>query len=259
MVVCVLKNDTEGISLMTTMTRLLGAAAAALALFAGAAQAADMSAPDAPSWTGPYIGVVGGYGWGDVDSSSDILSDTVPPTALLTVDNSVDVEGFLLGGQLGYDFDMGNGFVLGIAGDMSWSDISGDDCVQIGGCTGAADDSYADTEVNWLATIRGRAGFTTGSLLIYGTGGLAIADAETSITNVDGLGDPTRSDSNTHFGWVIGAGAEFMVTENMSLGAEYLHVDLGNEEYDFQGPAEDIRSDADLTVDIVRASLNFRF
>lgn len=258
MVVCVLKNDTEGNSPMTTMTRLLGAAAA-LAMFAGTAQAADMSAPDAPSWTGPYIGVVGGYGWGDVDSSSDILSDTVPPTVLLTVDNSVDVEGFLLGGQLGYDFDMGNGFVLGIAGDMSWSDISGDDCVQIGGCTGAADDSYADTEVNWLATIRGRAGFTTGSLLIYGTGGLAIADAETSITNVDGLGDPTRSDSNTHFGWVIGAGAEFMVTENMSLGAEYLHVDLGNEEYDFQGPAEDIRSDADLTVDIVRASLNFRF
>ena len=49
---------------MTTMTKLLGAAAA-IAMFAGAAQAADYSAPDSPSWTGGYIGVVGGYGWGD--------------------------------------------------------------------------------------------------------------------------------------------------------------------------------------------------
>ena len=243
---------------MTTITKLLGAAAA-IAIFASAAQAADYSAPDSPSWTGAYIGVVGGYGWGNSDSSSDILSDALPPVVLLTVDNSIDVEGFLLGGQLGYDFDLGNGFVLGVAGDMSWSDMSGEDCVEIGGCTGAAGDSYADSDVNWLATIRGRAGFTTGSLLIYGTGGLAIAEAETSITNVDGLGDPTRSDSNTHFGWVIGAGAEFKVTENMSLGAEYLHVDLGNEDYEFQGPGEDIASEADLTIDIVRASLNLRF
>lgn len=243
---------------MTTMTKLLSAVAI-IAMFAGSAQAADYAAPDSPSWTGGYIGVVGGYGWGDSDSSSDILSDDIIPVVLLTVEDSIDVEGFLLGGQLGYDFDLGNGFVLGVAGDMSWMGLDGDDCVEIGGCTGAADDSYADADVNWLATLRGRAGFTTGSLLIYGTGGLAIAEAETSITNVDGLGDPTRSDSNTHLGWVIGAGAEFKVTENMSLGAEYLHVDLGNEEYDFQGPAEDIQSDADLTVDIVRASLNFRF
>ncbi len=83
--------------------------------------------------------------------------------------------------------------------------------------------------------------------------------SDASVTNVDGLGDPTRSDSNTHLGWVIGAGAEFKMTENMSLGAEYLHVDLGSEDYTFRGPTVDILSDSDLTVDIVRASLNFRF
>jgi outer membrane immunogenic protein len=245
---------------MTKLIKLLSAAAA-VAMFAGAAQAADLdvSVPEAPSWSGGYIGVVGGYGWGDSDTSSDIMSDDIIPVVLLTVDNSIDVEGFLIGGQLGYDFDLGNGFVLGVAGDMSWSDMDGEDCVEIGGCTGAAGDSYANSDVSWLATIRGRAGFTTGSLLVYGTGGLAIADAETSITNVDGLGDPTRSDSSTHFGWVIGAGAEFMVTENMTLGAEYLHVDLGSEDYEFTGPGEDIESEADLTVDIVRASLNYRF
>ena len=239
---------------MTTMTKLLGAAAA-IAMFAGAAQAADYSAPDSPSWTGGYIGVVGGYGWGD----SDFDADTVLPAPSDPVSGSIDVEGFLLGAQAGYDFDIGNGLVLGVAGDMSWSGIDGDTCVEDGGCDGSPDDSFASADVNWLATVRARAGFTTGSMLIYGTGGLAIADADASITNVEGLGDPTRSDSNTHFGWVIGAGAEFKVTENMSLGAEYLHVDLGSEEYSFPGPNVGIASDSDLTLDIVRASLNYRF
>ena len=243
---------------MTTMIKLLGAAAA-LAMFAGAAQAADLSAPESPSWTGGYIGVVGGYGWGDSDSSSDIVDAADNSSVLFSQDDSIDLEGFLVGGQLGYDFDLGNGLVLGVAGDMSWSDMDGDACVEQGGCDGSSDDSYASAEINWLATVRARAGFTTGSLLIYGTGGLAIADAEASLTFIEGGSDPKRSDSHTQFGWVIGAGAEFMITENMSLGAEYLHADLGSKDYTFRGPNVDVLSDTDLTVDIVRASLNFRF
>jgi len=247
---------------MTTMTKLLGAAAA-IAMFAGAAQAADYSAPDSPSWTGAYIGVVGGYGWGDSDSDFDVVDSADNTTVYGSGSDSIDVEGFLLGGQLGYDFDMGNGLVLGVAGDWSWSDMDGENCVEGGGCDGTPDDSYATAEVNWLATVRARAGFTTGSMLFYGTGGLAIADADSSLTFIDGAADPERSDSNTHFGWVIGAGAEFKVTENMSLGAEYLHVDLGSEDYTFRGSGlaldTDILSEADLTIDIVRASLNLRF
>jgi len=245
---------------MTKMIKLLSAAAA-VAMFAGTAQAADVdvSVPETPSWTGGYIGVVGGYGWGDSDFDADIVDATDNTLVLDSIDGSIDVEGFLVGGQLGYDFDMGNGLVLGIAGDMSWSGMDGEECVEDGGCDGSPDDSYASADVNWLATVRARAGFTTGSLLIYGTGGLAIADADASVTFIEGGADPKRTDSNTHLGWVIGAGAEFMITENMSLGAEYLHVDLGNEDYTFRGPTVDILSDSDLQIDIVRASLNLRF
>ena len=244
---------------MTTMTKLLGAAAA-IAMFAGAAQAADYSAPDSPSWTGGYIGVVGGYGWGDSDFEADVVDSADNTIIVESLDGSIDVEGFILGGQAGYDFDLGNGMVLGVVGDMSWSDMDGDTCVNDApGCIGDPDDSYATAEINWLATIRARAGFTTGSMLIYGTGGLAIADADSSATFIEGPADPERSDSNTHLGWVIGAGAEFKVSENMSLGAEYLHVDLGSEEYAMRGTAVDVLSDADLTLDIVRASLNYRF
>ncbi|HUQ36757.1 MAG TPA: outer membrane protein [Aestuariivirga sp.] len=234
---------------MTKMIKLLSAAAA-VAMFAGAAQAADMEvAPDAPSWSGAYIGVVGGYGWGDADFSSNVDPD----------DGSIDVEGFLLGGQLGYDFDLGNGFVLGVVGDMSWSDMDGDTCIEggiPGVCDGTPDDSYVEADIGWLGTIRARAGFATGSMLIYGTGGLAIADVEATVTNIAGLGD-NYSDSNTQIGWVIGAGAEFMITENMTIGAEYLYADLGSEDFEFG--ASGIEAESDLTVNIVRASLNLRF
>jgi outer membrane immunogenic protein len=250
---------------MAKMIKLLSAAAA-VAMFAGSAQAADVEvAPESPSWTGGYIGVVGGYGWGDSDSSADVVDSADNTTVLATdVDGSIDVEGFLIGAQLGYDFDMGNGLVLGVAGDWSWTGMDGKSCIDNDTCVPAeADDSYASADVNWLATVRARAGFTTGSMLIYGTGGLAIADADSSVTFIDGAADPARGDSNTHFGWVIGAGAEFKVTENMSLGAEYLHVDLGSEDYTFRGSGlagdTDILSNADLQIDIVRASLNLRF
>lgn len=248
---------------MTTMTRLLGAAAA-IAMFAGAAQAADYSVPDSTSWTGGYIGVVGGYGWGDSDFSADLVDSSDNTIAIATLEDSIDVEGFLIGGQLGYDFDLGNSLVLGVAGDWSFSGMDGDLCVDSDTCEPAEiDDSYATADINWLATIRARAGFTTGSMLFYGTGGLAIADADAGATFIDGGTDPDRSDSNTHFGWVVGAGAEFKVTENMSFGAEYLHVDLGSEDYTLRGSGllgdTDILSESDLTLDIVRASLNYRF
>jgi outer membrane immunogenic protein len=244
---------------MTTMIKFLGAAAA-VAMFAGSAQAADLSAPESPSWTGGYIGVVGGYGWGDSDFDADVV-DSVDNTSIIdSLNGSIDVDGFLLGGQAGYDFDFGNGMVLGAVGDMSWSDMDGDTCVNDApGCVGDADDSYGFAEINWIATVRARAGFSTGPALFYGTGGLAIADAEASATFIEGAADPRRSDSNTHLGWVIGAGAEYRMGENMSLGAEYLHVELGREDYTMRGTGVDILSDSDLTLDIVRAAVNYRF
>ena len=243
---------------MTAMVKFLGAAAA-VAMFAGAAQATDFPAPESSSWTGGYIGLAGGYGWGDSDFAADVVDSADNTNILDSLNGSIDVDGFLLGGQAGYDFDFGNGMVLGVVGDMSWSGMDGDTCVEDGGCDGSPDDSYGFAEINWIATVRARAGFTTGSMLFYGTGGLAIADAEASATFIEGPADPERSDSNTHLGWVIGAGAEYRMSENMSLGAEYLHVELGREEYAMRGTLVDILSDSDLTLDIVKASLNYRF
>jgi outer membrane immunogenic protein len=85
---------------------------------------------------------------------------------------------------------------------------------------------------DWLATIRGRAGFTvTPSFLVYATGGLAIAHVQTAgavafTTTADtyaGGYDETRA------GWTVGGGGEWMVAPNWSIKAEYLYVDLGKQ------------------------------
>ena len=101
----------------------------------------------------------------------------------------------------------------------------------------------------------------TGDALIYATGGLAVANVEVSIDNLGFDGD-NYSDSDTLTGWTAGAGVEYRLTENVSVGAEYLYVDLGTVETNYEitpGPVVDIHSETDFTMSIVKASLNYRF
>jgi outer membrane immunogenic protein len=217
------------------MTRFL-AAASALVLLTGAAAAADLPVyepPVAPApvvvpsfdWSGIYFGAHGGYSWGDVD-----------------VDGFPDVDDFdggLVGGQLGINFQW-NMLVLGVEGDASWWMADGSEDIGVG--------APLDVDANWLASLRGRVGFGFDRFLVYGTGGAAWANAEASVA---GLGD----DENTHFGWVAGGGAEAMLTQNISLGVEYLHYEFGDETYSIGGA--DV--DGGGSTDVVRGRLNFKF
>jgi outer membrane immunogenic protein len=172
-----------------------------LASIAGAASAADLSAPRAytkapvvspvTNWSGFYIGAVGGYA---SQTSGDPLGN---------------VKGGFGGGTVGYNWQFGT-FVLGLEGDGAFGDVSS--TVTAGGIT-------ATDKVNALATIRGRAGVAVDQVLLYGTGGLALANEKASAT---ALG-VTISDSQTRTGWTAGAGVEWMFVPHWSLKAEYLY------------------------------------
>src|SRR5476651_2559028 len=101
---------------------------AAIVVFAAAAQtafAADLPRrppPDYPTkapplrafdWTGFYVGVNGGYGWGK--SRYDFGAAGI---------NRFNVNGGLVGGTIGYNYQFGQ-TVLGIEGDIDWADING--------------------------------------------------------------------------------------------------------------------------------------
>lgn len=240
----------------------LGLASAVSIYFAlGAirASAADVNmAEPTSSWTGFYAGVVGGYGWGKSDSD---WIGTGSQTGLNGNSFSIDVNGALLGGQVGADYDLGNGLVLGAVADISWSGIDGRDCADISNCPAIPPWplSYGTYDVNWLSTIRGRLGYGTESFLVYATGGLALADTDLKVTNISGT--TPGSDSATLTGFTVGGGLEYKLTQSVSLGAEYLYADFGKQHYHLLdlGGGDTAGVNADLKLHIVRASLNYRF
>jgi outer membrane immunogenic protein len=214
------------------MKSVLVASVAALALGAGlvSANAADIQqrqmVTKAPAyvapvytWTGPYIGISGGYGWGKSDFSGGL--------------GSVDPSGGLFGATLGYNWQMGT-LVTGIEGDISWSGLRDSD-----GAAGLR------TENNWLGTVRGRLGYNAGRWMPYVTGGLAVGDIDSRITGVG-------SSNKTKAGWTIGGGVEAQIAGPWSAKVEYLYVDLGDG--DSIGGFR-----PDFTTNIVRAGLNYHF
>jgi outer membrane immunogenic protein len=238
------------------MKRALFGSVATVALFTGIAsvQAADMGqryvtkAPvTAPipfyNWNGFYVGVNGGWGWGNSNQTA-----TVGGFALTTGD--VDVSGGLIGGTLGFNYQIGP-WVWGIEGDIGWANIDGDTAgfaiVPAGAVTGTF-----TTELNWLATVRGRIGYAFDRFLPYITGGVAFGGVRGAFAVTTPVGAFAAAGTDTQVGWTVGGGVEYGITPNLSLKAEYLYVDLGDNTVT---PLHTV----DFNTHIVRAGLNLRF
>src|SRR6202050_100267 len=206
------------------MKRILWAGAFAF-VAGGAALAADLPPPVAPrapatyvpttvpvyNWSGIYIGANGGYGFG----TSNWTDSVAAAAGGAGTAGGVHTKGFLAGGTVGGNFQWGAA-VLGIEGDWDWSNLNGTSGVPVncfpGGC---------ETKADWLATVRGRAGWAIDRVLLYGTGGAAFAPVQAGFN-----GGPFQS--TTQVGWTAGAGLEFAFAPNWTAKAEYLYADLGS-------------------------------
>jgi opacity protein-like surface antigen len=59
-------------------------------------------------------------------------------------------------------------------------------------------------------------------------------------------------------GWVAGGGAEFMATDNVTLGVEYLHYSFDEiESPSFLSATDTFEQDADI--DVIRGRVNVKF
>lgn len=194
---------------------LLSTAFAALATASIAADLPNRKAPEpfiapAPifSWTGFYVGAVGGYGWTRITHC-----DGVGPACVADRPQH-SVNGFTIGGTVGFNYQMGN-VVLGAEGDYSWAGLKGS-----APSTGAftCGGGICSTEIEGIGTLRARLGYSMGRFLPYITGGAAFVRYDVRhAASVRGF-----SDFRTQF--VAGAGAEYAFTNNWSAKAEYLHV-----------------------------------
>jgi len=219
-------------------------------VFAIPALAADLPAyapepvpvSSAYDWSGFYAGVHVGYGWGE----NGYTASTNPPPPAFSYSTDHDSDGFIGGAQVGFNIQSGN-WVFGLEGDFSGSGIDGDATVTPPGFAAIS----VASDVDWLATVRGRVGYAFDTTLLYATGGLAVGKIEFSYETATDTG----SDDDTFLGFAVGAGVEHAFTDRLSGKIEYLYVDLGEET--FAGTAAD--TEVDFTAHTVKVGLNYNF
>lgn len=211
----------------------------------GSANAADLrpvyKAPPvvaAPvwSWTGFYIGIEGGGGWGRTTHT-----DTAGTTT-----GGFNQSGGLVGGTLGFNWQSSN-WVWGIESDLSWANITGSVATPL--CVGGS----CFTTLRWLDTDRVRLGVAWNQFLIYATGGVAVGNVRAGQDSCVSVFQICGTD--TRVGWTAGGGIEAMIAPNWSAKVEYLFVDLGT--HATYQPV--IPVNVTERVSIVRAGLNWHF
>ena len=209
------------------------------------AAAADISRPPlmmvapAYNWTGIYVGINGGGGWGRQDPLN-IITDRFDS-------HSFDISGGLFGGTIGAQVQVSN-VVLGFEADIDWADISGSGTTTpsvLGTPLGAT--VNASSKLDWISTARARAGLAQGNWLYYATGGLSLAEAKSSLT-VNGFACGTNglfcTGSGRKVGAALGAGVEYGISPALSAKLEYLFI---------AAASVDISK-----VNTIRAGLNYR-
>jgi outer membrane immunogenic protein len=185
----------------------------------GAAQA---DAQTRQRWNGPYVGFNLGHGWADISGSVSVLDQGGNP--VFGPDSyGIDANGMFGGVQAGFNRRIGN-FFFGLEGDLQTAGISGSSSISAGGYT-----FVASASVDWFATARVRGGFASDTMLVYATGGLALAGLDYDATFKTGNTSVHLSNDGTHFGLVLGAGLEMALRSNWSLKIEYQYLNFGSQ------------------------------
>jgi len=237
------------------MRKLIGTAAF-VAISSVSALAADLpvqtykSAPAVAqvyNWTGFYVGVNGGYGWGTQDPL--VLFSNRFDRA------SFNVNGGMFGGTIGAQIQQGY-VVLGLEGDLDWANIKGTgiSTPSIGGLGLISPITLnIATNTSAVGTVRARVGVAMNNWLFYATGGGAFIKSSANGTSIAGVACgtlgifPNCAASAWRPGLAAGLGAEWGFAQNWSLKLEYLYIEaLGS------GVSTN-------HIDTIRGGINYRF
>jgi outer membrane immunogenic protein len=203
-------------------------------------------------WSGFYVGVFGGGGYGNHNVNNALGPNT--PNANFTANYSS--QGGIAGGEAGYNFQSGN-IVVGIEADGFWSGIRGNDAAAVAAGSFAITSVDADN-LRWGGTLRARGGFTVDRWLMFFTGGWAFGDIVHTNTNAELLVDKFTVHAN---GLTAGAGIAYALTDNVIGKFEYRY-------YNFNGynrPGNPLTANGQLpyttesTYSVVTVGLDYKF
>lgn len=246
----------------------------AAALFAlgssNAALAADtpsipLKAPAAvvvDHWSGTYVGIHAGYGWGTKDWYN------APAFG-----GHFHGDGFIGGGQVGFNLHIGGSWVLGLEADASWSNVKLENTTLLGpGGGGVTTESSFESKIDWIASVAFRAGIAADRLLVFSKFGVAVVHERHSLSEITAtLGVPTFTTnvaaSETRVGPLFGLGAEYAVGGGWSAKVEYNYILLGEHLVALTGTSGAPAAQAPITFErrigqslhLAKAGVNYRF
>jgi outer membrane immunogenic protein len=194
---------------------------------AGIASAADMpvKAPVVSSnWSGFYLGIHGGYGYGRFDDvfapNSGNAGFFVPSVAGETPLQST-LRGGVAGGHVGFNQQAGHS-LFGLEASFDWTGVSRSLTNPFPVAPGGAGTATYDFRLNWLAAITPRIGVIHDNWLFYAKAGLAVAQFRARYANAAAPAGTTEfSETANHAGMTLGAGLEYAFTPHWILGLEY--------------------------------------
>jgi outer membrane immunogenic protein len=248
-----------------------------------------VNAPLPPSfnWSGFYVGVNGGYGGGFAKptlSESNVLQLLFGPSETInySTNETLRTGGFAVGGQLGYNQQLSNRFLVGVETDLQWSDVRAANQSNLLSAYNfpamLTSSSIASTTIgqSWFGTTRLRLGYLVSDrLLAYATGGVAYSSfsADHFVVSGDNSQDFSVTTTigprnSTRVGWTAGTGVEYALSGNLSFKTEYLYTEYAGFAVPYQtAAATDFSSTAGqgtfstgtLGIHLVRAGLNLKF
>ncbi|NBN63290.1 outer membrane beta-barrel protein [Microvirga tunisiensis] len=217
-----------------------GASLAVLAALSGQAIAADLPQSSFPAndysapvdssrfdWSGFYFGGNLGWSWAEFSHRSN-------PTGKFNARG----DGVTFGVHGGYNHEIFPNFIAGVEADLQYADLEK---------RRSSNNVSVRASSNWNGSLRGRLGVTFDRFMVYGTGGLAIADLTVRA--------PTGKHDATQLGWTVGAGVEGAVTDKVTARLEYLYADYGRDSFNL-GP---VRYRTETTTSTLRAGVSYKF
>ena len=258
-------------------TAALAALCLSIPAFAADLPARVTKAPPVPvspayNWSGFYLGAHAGYTFGEDDTIfttgqaaanvANVAGGARPALVRLERD------GFIGGGQMGYNWQLTPNWVVGLEADISYVDIRRDVTVVTTPLAGVGllNNTFR-TRMEYFGTVRGRVGYAWDRTLLYATGGLAYGEVDNSVNFFGTAGQLqfTGNNRSTEAGYTVGAGIEHAFAPNWTAKAEYLFYDLRDRTVNVAvipgsgGGGTGYNSRFDNDGHIVRVGLNYKF
>jgi outer membrane immunogenic protein len=249
------------------------------------------------NWTGWYVGGNAGYGWSDGpcfafspdNTAGGFLLNGFGTEGINVHSGCFNTSGFLGGGQLGYNWQFQKVWVASIEADINYSNVRGSGSFPATLVLPSSPSQpalvAAGEKLDWFGTVRARLGvLPMERLLVFATGGLAYGETNrnSSVTTLGaGFNQGVNPDgssiscvtgacvggagSRTSAGWTAGGGLEYAIWNNVTVKAEYLYVNLGNQTIHLttvppaSGNGSIAAGFSDAAFNMVRVGINYKF